>query len=163
MSKIISNRWKPFLNLLILPNQGGFVVGRQIWDNFIQVQQAIHSGFSRGEVGMVIKLDMANTFDIVNHDFLKEVIEKFIFDQTLLVVELDYLQDSEVFCFQRVYVYTPQKYVHSSMWGSAEGAYPLCGVRGQRPSMGVRGRSPRRKNCLVNVYCNFIVNLDHSL
>jgi hypothetical protein len=29
--------------------------------------------------------------------------------------------------------------------------------------MGVRGWSPRRKNFLVNVYCNFIVNLDHSL
>jgi hypothetical protein len=41
--------------------------------------------------------------------------------------------------------------------GSAEGGYPLCGVGG------VRGRSPRRKNCLVNVYCNFIVNLDRSL
>jgi hypothetical protein len=27
--------------------------------------------------------------------------------------------------------FTPQKNVHSSMWGSAEGGYPLCGVRGQ--------------------------------
>jgi hypothetical protein len=41
-------------------------------------------------------------------------------------------------------VFTPQKYVHSSTWGSAEGGYPLCGV-------------------LVNVYCNFIVNMDRSL
>jgi hypothetical protein len=28
---------------------------------------------------------------------------------------------------------------------------------------GVQGRSPRSKNCLVKVYCNFIVNLDRSL
>jgi hypothetical protein len=27
--------------------------------------------------------------------------------------------------------FTPQKYVHSSTRGSAEGGYPLCGVRGQ--------------------------------
>ena len=27
-------------------------------------------------------------------------------------------------------VFTPQKYVHSSTRGSAEGGYPLCGVRG---------------------------------
>jgi hypothetical protein len=60
--------------------------------------------------------------------------------------------------------FTPHKYVHSSTQGSAEGGYPLCGVRGAYPpSWGVRGRSPRRKNCLVNVYCNFIVNLDRSL
>jgi hypothetical protein len=67
-------------------------------------------------------------------------------------------------------VFTPQKYVHSSTRGSAEGGYPLCGVRGGYPpgwgvwgQAGVRGRSPRRKNFLVKVYCNFIVNLDRSL
>jgi hypothetical protein len=56
--------------------------------------------------------------------------------------------------------FTPWKNVHSSTWGSAEGGYPLCGVWGQA---GVWGQSPRRKNFLVNVYCNFIVNLDRSL
>jgi hypothetical protein len=70
-------------------------------------------------------------------------------------------------------VFTPQKYVHSSTRGSAEGGYPLCGVRGPIPRLGglgasgppagVRGRSPRSKNCLIKVYCNFIVNLDRSL
>jgi hypothetical protein len=67
-------------------------------------------------------------------------------------------------------VFTPQKYVHSSTRGSAEGGYPLCGVRGVHPpgwgvwgQAGVRGRSPRSKNCLIKVYCNFIVNLDRSL
>jgi hypothetical protein len=90
-------------------------------------------------------------------------------------VEPDYLPDSEVLAFSHVFipheVFTPQKYVHSSTRGSAEGGYPLCGVRGgylgglgaSGPPMGVWGRSPRRKNCLVNVYCNFIVNLDRSL
>jgi hypothetical protein len=83
-------------------------------------------------------------------------------------VEPDYLPDSEVFCFSAVFipheVFTPQKYVHSSTWGSAEGGYPLCGVQGKvGPWLGVRGRSPQRKNCLVNVYFNFIVNLDRSL
>jgi hypothetical protein len=53
--------------------------------------------------------------------------------------------------------FTPQKYVHTSTRESVEEGYPLCGV------WGVGGRSPRRKNCLVNVYCNFIVNLHHSL
>ena len=70
-------------------------------------------------------------------------------------------------------VFTPQKYVHSSTRGSAKGGTPSAGSGGpippdgglgaSRPPVGVRGQSPRRKNCLVKVYCNFIVNLDRSL
>jgi hypothetical protein len=45
--------------------------------------------------------------------------------------------------------FTPQKYVHSSTWGSAEGGYPLCGVRGAYPpSWGVRGKAPEGKIAL---------------
>jgi hypothetical protein len=60
-----------------------------------------------------------------------------------LVVEPDYLPDLEVFCFSAVFIpheyFTPQKYVHSSTRGSAEGGYPLCGVRGASGPQGVRG------------------------
>jgi hypothetical protein len=68
----------------------------------------------------------------------------------LLVVEPDYLPDSEVLCFSAVFIphedFTPQKYVHSSTRGSAEGGYPLCGVWGAYPpDWGVRGQAgPRR-------------------
>jgi hypothetical protein len=43
-------------------------------------------------------------------------------------------------------VFTPQKYVHSSTRGSAEGGYPLCGVRGgDPPGWGVWGKAgPQR-------------------
>jgi hypothetical protein len=101
-------------------------------------------------------------------------------------VEPNYLPDSEVFYFQPCLY--PMKYLHPrsmytlpcggvqrggtpsagsgglSPWLGGLGASgPPTGVRGQHPLMGVRGRSPRRKNFLVNVYCNFIVNLDRSL
>jgi hypothetical protein len=90
-------------------------------------------------------------------------------------VEPDYLPDSEVFYFQPCLY--PMKYLHPrSMYtlprrGVQRGGTPFAGSGGaippaggsSRPPTGVRGRSPRRKNCLVNVYCNFIVNLDHSL
>jgi hypothetical protein len=61
--------------------------------------------------------------------------------------------------------FTPQKYVHSSMRGSAEVWYPLCGVRGAYPLIWeIQGQAgPQRKKFLVNIYCNFIVNLDCSL
>jgi hypothetical protein len=46
----------------------------------------------------------------------------------LLVVEPDYLPDSEVLCFSAMFIphedFTPQKYLHSSTWGSAEGGVP---------------------------------------
>jgi hypothetical protein len=84
MAKIIANRLTPFLRSLILPNQGGFVAGRKIWDNFILVQEAIHSNNSRGESGMEIKLDMENVFDRVEHDFLFKVMQKFGFNHEFL-------------------------------------------------------------------------------
>jgi hypothetical protein len=92
-------------------------------------------------------------------------------------VEPDYLPNSEVFYFQPCLY--PMKYLHPrSMYtlprggvqgggtpsAGSGGAIPLArGSRGKQAPSGVRGQSPRRKNCLVNVYCNFIVNLDRSL
>jgi hypothetical protein len=92
-------------------------------------------------------------------------------------VEPDYLPDSKVFYFQPCLY--PMEYLHPrSMYtlphggvqrggtpsaGSGGAIPPARGLRENGPPAGVRGRSPRRKNCLVNVYCNFIVNLDHSL
>jgi len=77
ISKIIANQLKPFLPKLISPNQGGFVEKRHIIDNIILVQVAIHSSKSRGEKRMIIKIDMANTFDRVRHNFLCVVLRKF--------------------------------------------------------------------------------------
>jgi hypothetical protein len=53
-------------------------------------------------------------------------------------------------------VFTPQKYVHSSMRGSAGGGTPFAGFEGPIPPAGGSGD-------LIKVYCNFIVNLDRSL
>jgi hypothetical protein len=83
-------------------------------------------------------------------------------------VEPDYLPDAEVLCFQPCLY--PMKYLHPrSMYtlprgGVQRGGTPsVRGVRGVWGQAGVRGRSPRSKNCLIKVYCNFIVNLDRSL
>ena len=85
-------------------------------------------------------------------------------------MEPDYLLDLEVFYFQPCLY--PMKYLHPiSMYtlprgGVHRGGTPSVrsvGSGGSGPPTGVRGRSPRSKNCLVKVYCNFIVNLDRSL
>jgi ribonuclease HI len=64
---------------LISSNQGGFVEGRHILDNVIQVQEIIHSSKQRNEKGMLIKLDMANAFDRVNRAFLYKVLHSYGF------------------------------------------------------------------------------------
>ena len=69
LTKILATRMKNLMKHIILESQGGFVAGRKILDNIIIVQEAIHSILQRNQQGMDIKLDMANTFDRVNHFF----------------------------------------------------------------------------------------------
>jgi hypothetical protein len=62
-------------------------------------------------------------------------------------VEPDYLPDLEVLLLSAMFipheVFTPQKYVHSSTRGSAEGGYPLCGSGGAiPPAGGFGGKAP---------------------
>eukprot|EP00253_Pinus_taeda_P022364 PITA_22364 len=67
VSKIIANRLKNILLVIIPENQGGFIKGRKILDNIVLVQEAVHSSCQRNEKGLVIKLDLANAFDRQNH------------------------------------------------------------------------------------------------
>ena len=64
---------------IISKTQGGFIAGRQIMDNIIIVQEAIHSSMECKQQGMAMKLDMENSFDRVNHFFLFEIMLKWDF------------------------------------------------------------------------------------
>ena len=84
ISKVITNRLKGLLSDLIPENQGGFVQGRQLMDNIILVQEALHSSLKRKEKGMIAKLDFANAFDRVRHSFLFKVLYKFGFGTSFI-------------------------------------------------------------------------------
>lgn len=79
LAKLLANRLKSFLGNLISPLQGGFVKGRHLIDNVIQVQEALHSSHSWQEKGMLIKLDMSNSFDQVKLSFLYKILLSFGF------------------------------------------------------------------------------------
>jgi hypothetical protein len=64
---------------IILDNRGGFIQKIQIIDNSILVQNAFHSSRIIKEKMMIIKKDMANTFDYVHHFFWFEVLHEFVF------------------------------------------------------------------------------------
>ena len=85
ITKIMANRLKRILPKLIPENQGGFVRGRQILDNIILVQEAIHTSYKKKEKGMVVKLDLANSFDRVRHDFLFAAMRNFGFNQNFIM------------------------------------------------------------------------------
>ena len=69
---------------MISPLQGGFVKGRHILDNVLQVQQAMHSSFNRNEKGMLIKLDITNAFDRVKLSFLYKILNSFGFSSAFI-------------------------------------------------------------------------------
>jgi hypothetical protein len=72
-------------------------------------------------------------------------------------VEPNYLLDSEALCFSALFIlhedFTPQKYVHSSMRGSAEGVPPPRGWGGLSPWLGGSGAKPPKEK----LPCKFIL------
>lgn len=74
ITKIMANRIKATLPDIISENQGGFVPSRKILDNILIVQESLHTNLLKKEKGMIVKLDMANSFDGVNLTFLSDVL-----------------------------------------------------------------------------------------
>ena len=83
-SKVLSLRLKTIIPSLIYPNQGGFIASRHISDNILLVQEVIHSSLKKRESGMAIKLDLANAFDRLRHEYIFLVLEKFGFPPNFL-------------------------------------------------------------------------------
>lgn len=63
ISKVLANRLKPLLPLLISPEQTGYVEGRQIMDGIILSNEVIHSLKLLKNPGMILKLDLSKAFD----------------------------------------------------------------------------------------------------
>lgn len=63
ISKVITNRLKPLLPMLISPKQLGYVEGRQILDGIILTHEIIHSLKNSKQVGMILRLDLSKAFD----------------------------------------------------------------------------------------------------
>ena len=74
---------KKIMAKIISETQGGFIVGRQIMDSIIIVQEAIHSSMERKQQGMAINMDMENAFDRVKHYFLFEIMLKMGFSKKI--------------------------------------------------------------------------------
>lgn len=79
ISKILANRLKPWLPMLISPEQSAFISGRQIQDNILIVQEVLHQLRIRKRkkhFQAVLKLDMQKAYDRVEWDFLRDYMLK---------------------------------------------------------------------------------------
>jgi len=80
ISKVVANKLKPLLPMLIFGEQTGYVEGRQILDNIIQAHEVVHSLTCTKRAGMIMQLDIAKAYDKVNWIYIKKVLTAFGFD-----------------------------------------------------------------------------------
>ena len=71
ISKVIANRLKTLLPLLILPEQTGYVEGRQILDGIILTHEIIHSLKHNKKAGMLLKIYLSKAFDKLSWNYIK--------------------------------------------------------------------------------------------
>eukprot|EP00253_Pinus_taeda_P011111 PITA_11111 len=77
--KVIANRLKPLLPLLISPKQSGYVEGRQILDGIILTHEIIHSLKHSKQTGMILKLDLSKAFDKLSWTYIQKMLNAFGF------------------------------------------------------------------------------------
>ncbi|XP_059066521.1 uncharacterized protein LOC131857810 [Cryptomeria japonica] len=79
ITKLIAERLKSCLPVIISEDQGHFVVGGQILDGVVVASEVIHSMVTSKEKSIFIKLDMAKAYDRVKWSFVQKVLLAFGF------------------------------------------------------------------------------------
>lgn len=77
ITKVISNRLKDLMNIIIGPEQSSFVPKRQITDNIAIFQETLHSmRKKKGNKGfMLLKIDLEKAYDRLSWSFIQETIQ----------------------------------------------------------------------------------------
>jgi hypothetical protein len=84
ISKVLANRLKKILPLVISPSQSAFILGRLITDNIFAAYETLHTmhTWMRGKKGfMEITLNMSKAYDRVEWNFLEAVMRKMGFNE----------------------------------------------------------------------------------
>eukprot|EP00253_Pinus_taeda_P008044 PITA_08044 len=79
ISKVIANRLKPLLPLLISLEQSGYVEGRQIMDGITLTHEIIHSLKISNEAGIILKIDLSKAFDKLSWTYIQKMLNSFGF------------------------------------------------------------------------------------
>jgi hypothetical protein len=78
VSKVVVERLKEFIPVIISPYQTGFVPGRNIHENIIVAQEMTHSMVKmKGSKGLVaIKVDLSKAYDKLKWDFIWQILKE---------------------------------------------------------------------------------------
>nr|GEU65982.1 hypothetical protein [Tanacetum cinerariifolium] len=83
--KIIANRIKSNLMVLISPNQSAFVPGRSIADNILLTQEIMHNyHLNHGTLRCAFKVDIQKAYDTVDWSFLRMILVGFRFHERMV-------------------------------------------------------------------------------
>eukprot|EP00253_Pinus_taeda_P004755 PITA_04755 len=80
ISKVAANRLKPLLLSLVSGEQSGYVEGRQILNNIIQVHEVVHTLTSKRKARMIMQLDIAKAYDKLSWKYIRKILIAFGFD-----------------------------------------------------------------------------------
>jgi hypothetical protein len=79
ITKVLANRLKPLLPIMISSEQTSFIEGLQFLDGIILAHEMIHSLKKTKTPSMLLKVDLAEAYDKVDWSFLKAVLMAFGF------------------------------------------------------------------------------------
>ena len=80
--KILANRLKTVLPLIISPTQGAFVAKRQILDGVLVANELIDSRKRSKVEGVIFKIDLEKAYDHVGGNFIDYMLLRFGFGET---------------------------------------------------------------------------------
>ncbi|KAK2640829.1 hypothetical protein Ddye_022592 [Dipteronia dyeriana] len=75
LAKVLANRLRKVLSLVIGESQMTFVKNRQIIDSSVIADEIIHKWKKESEGGLVVKLDFEKAYDSVDHRYLDSMME----------------------------------------------------------------------------------------
>ena len=76
LSKVLANRIKSVMKLIISQSQNAFVEGRQILDAVLIANEAVDSILRRKEKGILCKLDIEKAYDHIRWDLILQTLER---------------------------------------------------------------------------------------
>lgn len=96
--KVLVNRLRPIMQIIIGQTQNSFLPGRSTLDNIILTQEVVHyMNRKKGKKGLiVVKLDIHKVYDSINWNFLERVLEAFGFPKRLLDLILLGIRNSDI-------------------------------------------------------------------